>query len=112
MTDLPAPDPAEGQAAASQAAAARRDFSEALSNGEMSLLGLFEMAGDETANQQTERPAGHMHIRAALLALPKIGEKTADRILSEVGIQGDRHIDSIGTQQRDALTRAVSDAQA
>jgi ribosomal protein S13 len=49
-----------------------------------------------------------MHLRGALIALPKIGEVKADSILDELGWSADRHIDTLGVNQREQLIEAVA----
>lgn len=101
-------DQAQGTESASEAAQARRDIEGQLTDGSLTLTDLFQMSDAETGD--SHRTVGHMHLRAALLALPGIGEVKADAILAEVGIKGDRHIDSLGSKQREKLAAAVDAA--
>jgi hypothetical protein len=110
VSSLPPPDPAAGEQAAQAAEAARRDVESQLSSGSLDLTGLFAM-NEQERTAGGPRHVGHMHLRAALLALPHIGEKKADEILTEVSIPADRHIDDIGTQEQQKLSEAVAAQQ-
>ncbi len=107
MSPLPAPDPAEGAAAESQAAEARSSALGELSEGDLTLEELFRAVDDEEPAHQL----GHIHVRAALLALPQIGETRADEILEAVGLEGDRHLDTIGSLEQEALLAEVAQHQ-
>jgi hypothetical protein len=102
----PVLDQAEGTTASSETAAARRETLGQVTDGSLGLADLFQMAEGESGD--SGRIIGHMHIRAALLALPGIGDKKADAILADVGVEGDRHIATLGSNQRDALVAAVA----
>jgi hypothetical protein len=102
-------DQAEGTTASSETATARREALGQVSDGSLALNDLFQMADSESGD--SGRVIGHMHIRAALLALPGIGEKKADAILTEVDVEGDRHIATLGSNQRDQLVQAVAEHQ-
>jgi hypothetical protein len=105
-SDLPPLDQEAGAEAEAEAEAGRRDLKTALSSGELTLQGLFDASDSESGD--SGRVAGHMHIRAALLALPHIGDTKADAILDSVGIAGDKHVDAIGSDQRKKLEEAVN----
>jgi len=108
MSPLPAPDPAEGEAAEKAAAAARATASANLTAGTLDLAGLFAAVDQEkTAGKYV---LGHMHAKHALVALPKIGDVKADEILDGLGIKHEEHLDVLGAEQRRALEQAVIDA--
>lgn len=106
---LPPPNQQEGTTAHAMAEQGRADLRAALSSGDMTLDGLF--AAVDAEDGPGGRIAGHMHIHSALLALPKIGEKRADAILTKMGWSHDRHVDTLGVRQREKLVEAVSEAQ-
>jgi S13-like protein len=106
MSTLPPPDPAEGNAASVAASEARDAAEQQLKSGALDLPGLFAAADAETGHHTI----GHMHVKAALVALPHIGEVKAARILAELAIAGDEHIDVLGGKQRQALQAAVAAA--
>lgn len=108
MSNLPTPDPAEGRAASEEAAQARRDAEEALRSGTMRLEALFTQV-DAESEEQGHKVYGHMHLRAALLALPFIGEKKANEILDNLGLAHDVHLAQLGDNQRQAVIQAVID---
>jgi hypothetical protein len=97
-----------GSEASAEAAQARREIEAQLADGSLSLADVFEMNDQESGD--SERIVGHMHIRAALLALKGIGDVKADAILAEVGIEGDRHIASLGSKQQAELAAAADAA--
>lgn len=101
MSPLPPPNPAEGEAAALAADEARSTALAAVSAGTVTLEALL-------AEAQTGTPLGHIHARAALLALPKIGDVKADEILDGLGIKHDEHLDVLGVDQRAALVAEVA----
>jgi hypothetical protein len=109
LHDGSALDQAEGSTAASETATARRETLGQVSDGSLGLEDLFQMADSEEGD--SGRVIGHMHIRAALLALPGIGDKKADAILDDVDVEGDRHIATLGSNQRDQLVAAVAEHQ-
>lgn len=104
---LPPPDPAVGNEANQQASQARRSALQELTDGSITLEELFTAVDQEEPHHQL----GHMHLRAALLALPHVGEKRADAILEAVEVEGDRHIDTIGTRQQAAIISLVESYQ-
>jgi hypothetical protein len=106
MTTLPPPNPEEGAAAEAQAAEARRSALDELTAGSLTLGELF----DEVELEDPKRQLGHIHLRAALLALPHIGETKADEIIAAVNLERDRHLDTIGVEQQAHLERLVADA--
>lgn len=106
MSPLPPPDPAAVNAAAQAAAQAREAVEEQLTAGTLDLAGLFAQVDAETDHHVI----GHMHVRAALLALPKIGDVKANAILDWLGIKHDEHIDVLGATQRQDLANAVAAA--
>jgi hypothetical protein len=105
MSTLPKPDPQAGAAAEQQAAEARRTALRSLSDGSLTLDELFTRVQDEEPKHQL----GHIHARAALLALPRIGQKKASAILDDLGIPHDRKIDKLGARQRKAIIQSVVD---
>jgi hypothetical protein len=104
---LPTPDPAEGAAAEAHAAQARRSALAAVSAGSVTLAELF----DQVEAEEPKHQLGHIHLRAALLALPHIGEIRADRILDEAGLASDTHLAELGIHQRAGLI-ALAEAEA
>lgn len=96
---LPPPNPEEGAAAESEAAEARRTVLSAMANSELGLEDLFRLVDEEGPKHQI----GHIHVRAALLALPYIGEAKSDEILEAMGLPHDRHIDVLGPDERFAI---------
>lgn len=103
MNPLPAPDQPAATAAAAAANAARDSVVAQLSAGTMTLDSLFSLVDGET------KPVlGHMHLRAALIALPKIGEVKADKIIADLGLKSDEHLDVLGSQQRKAIAEALA----
>lgn len=106
MSPLPAPDPAEGEAAEAAANKERDEAVEALSGGSYTLAELFENVDKEGEHHVL----GHMHVRAALLALPGIGDVKADAILSDLGIEGSEHLDVLGSDERAAIIEAATSA--
>jgi hypothetical protein len=104
MSNLPPPDPAAGNAA-NVAAGEARDAAEAsLKDGSLDLTGLFAQVDAETEHHQL----GHMNIKRALVALPHIGDITADEILADLEIEGSHNLDALGPHQREALENAVA----
>lgn len=104
MATLPPPDQPAASAAAQAANQARDTAEAALKDGTLDLTGLFAQVDGETDHH----PIGHMHVKAALLALPKIGEAKASEILTATGIAADEHLDVLGPNQRTALAEAVA----
>lgn len=106
MTDLPAPDQPAATAAAQAANEARDAYRAELAAGTKTLTDLF---GDVDAEKSAggHRVLGHMHIRGALEALPKIGEVKSAEILDRLGIAHDEHLDVLGAVQRQALLEAA-----
>jgi hypothetical protein len=105
----PALDQAEGTTAASDQAQARRELLAQASDGSLTLDDLFQAADQEDSGDH--RIAGHIHLRAALLALPGIGDAKADAILEEVGVDGEKHLAAVGARQRKQLADAVQEHQ-
>jgi len=96
VSQLPPPDPAEGAAAEAQAAEARANALAELSAGSLTLAELLvQVEGEEPHHQ-----LGHIHVRAALLALPHIGEVRADEVLASLGLEPGRHLASLGREQQ------------
>ena len=106
-TALPPPDPAAGEAAEQKADQARAAATEQLKAGTMTLEELFQASDAETE----QREIGHMHVKHALEALPKIGETKADEILRNLNIPGDRHLDTLGSHERTQLIQSTSGDQ-
>ena len=107
----PPVDPTAGEEANEVAAQARRDLEAELSSGNATLEDVFEQSDTERDSVgdagAPHRPIGHMHIGAALLALPNIGETHTDQILNSAGLTRDRHIDSLGDDERTDLLDLV-----
>lgn len=108
MTTLPEPDPAQGAAAEAQATEARRTALRAVTFGSVTLAELFAQIDTEEPKHQL----GHIHLRSALLALPHIGEVKADEIIAALNLTRDRHLDTIGSEQRAKLEVLVSAIEA
>ena len=104
-SNLPTPDPAVGHAASLAAEEARDGVEANLKSGTVDLSGVFQQVDAEG----TKHVVGHMHARAALLALPHIGETKANEILDGLGIKHDEHLDALGSSQRAAIIQAVAD---
>lgn len=104
---LPPPDPAKGSAAAQDANVRRDEVRDMLTDGALTLAEVFTEV--ESESKDGHFVIGHMHVRGALIALPRIGEKKADEILAGLGIEPDRHLASIGSDQRKALLQEVAD---
>ncbi len=107
MSDLPSPDQAAASEAASEAAHARSDALREVSAGTLTLAGLYERINVE------ERPVlGHIHVRAALLAHPHIGDVKADAIIEALGVKPGEHLERLGSRQRDMIEQlAASEAE-
>lgn len=106
MTQLPPPDPAEGAAAEAQAAEARASALAELTAGSLTLAELFAQVDAEEPKHQL----GHIHVHAALLALPHIGEVRAGQLLDDIGVPYSRHLAALGdAQQRWLVTETGSD---
>jgi hypothetical protein len=108
MTDLPEPDPAAGELANEEVSQARRDAEQALSEGKMGLQALFSQV-DQEREEGGHRVYGHMHVKAALMALPKIDEVKATDIITDLGWDGTTRLDQVGDQQREVLYELVID---
>lgn len=102
---LPTPDPAEGAAAQAHAAQARRTVLHAITTGAITVEELFT----QVALEEPKHQLGHIHARALLLALPRIGEVKADGILDGLGIPHDRHLAALSRKQRAALIQEAID---
>ena len=104
MTDqLPPPDPAQGGTAEQESAQARRSFLDAISEGSLTTGEAFTQVDEEGPHHQL----GHTHLRAFLLAHPKIGDTHADEILESLGLDGGEHIDELGGNQQAAVIAAI-----
>lgn len=101
-TNLPEPNPEAGSLANEEVSQARRDAQEALSEGKMRLEALFTQVNRER-DEKGHRVYGHMHVKAALMALPHIDEKRASDILADLGFDGTTRLDQVGDRQRDIL---------
>ena len=101
---LPPPDPSEGNAAEIEAAEARRTALAGITDGSLTLDDLFGKVDTEGPRHQL----GHIHAKALLVALPKIGDVKADKILDDLGIKHDEHIDVIGVDERAKIVAAVA----
>jgi hypothetical protein len=104
---LPTPDPEQGAAAEAQAAEARRSALDELRVGSLTLAELF----DEVEHEDPKHQLGHIHVRAALLALPHIGEVKADEIIAALNLTRDRHLDTIGLEQQFKLEELVAEVE-
>lgn len=107
VSQLPPPDPAEGAAAEAQAAEARASALAELTAGSLTLAELLvQVEGEEPKHQ-----LGHIHVRAALLALPHIGTVKADELLAGLSLEPDRHLASLGSEQARLLCENVAAEQ-
>ena len=109
MPPLPTPDQAAAEKAAQAAATARQDLEAQLTAGTLTLEGLFQQSEAEPKGD-SHRVVGHMHVKAALVALPNIGDTKADAILATLGMDHDKHIDALGTTEQSAIIAAVAAA--
>lgn len=121
-SNLPEPDPAVGSAFAEEAAQARRDIEQSLSDGNSTLDSVFSMVDNERDEGSPHRIAGHMNVKAALIALPNIGEKRAYEILNAVfgeeltqqadgemtAVWHSMNLDEVGNHQRQRLAEEVA----
>jgi hypothetical protein len=85
--------------ALAKAAAARRArvvFKQRLTRGEVTVAQLCESAA-------TDDVIGKTRVKEVLLALPKVGQTTANAIMTEVGIAPTRRLRGLTTRQRQAL---------
>jgi transposase len=85
-----------------KAAAARRERTRALAglkNGNVTLAAVLD---------DKENPLQRAFVRQVLRALPGIGAVTADRIMTEIGIDARRRIAGLGTRQRAELVAALA----
>jgi hypothetical protein len=98
--------PGEGELANEEVSQARRDMETSLKNGSADLSTVFSQSDEEHGS--SHRVIGHMHIAAVLEALPHIGTTRANEVLEKVGIERDRHIDTIGSDERQQLIDAVN----
>lgn len=105
-TELPPPDPEEGAQAEKEAAAARAAALDEVTEGTIDLEELFAQVEDE---EPPEHVLGHIHVKAALLAVKGIGEKTAQGILTELEIEGDHHLAMLGPDQQAALIEKAAE---
>ena len=101
---LPAPDPAAGSAANKAASVARHAVGLGLADGTLTLDDVWAQVDAEGDH----KPVGHIHLRALLLDLSHIGEVKADEVLAQLGLEGTRHIVTLGTIEREALAAAVT----
>src|SRR5438132_797059 len=106
MSTLPPPNPEQGAAAAKKANEARSNILDAMKAGNMDMESLFRLVDDEGL----EHILGHIHLRTALLALPHIGEKRAWDILDQLGLEPHRHLDALGSHQRESILIAIEAA--
>lgn len=79
-------------AARGRRARARR----ALKAGQVTLAELLEAAGDDPV-------LARMRVRDLLLALPRVGPTTANRVLDDVGIADSRRLRGLSERQRSEL---------
>ena len=55
-----------------------------------------------------DSPLLKARVRQVLLAVPRIGAATADKLLAELGIDPARRIGGLGPRQREALTERLA----
>jgi hypothetical protein len=97
--------PGEGEIANEEVAQARRDIEAELNVGSMDPTDVFEQSDNERKEGTTHRVVGHMHIKAVLAAY--FSNDIADQILNSAGLAPDRHVDTIGDQERNDLMDLV-----
>lgn len=119
MTDsaLPPPDQHAASEAAREANARREEAERLLSDGSTTIEELFAEVDAERERDlhlgegDQHRHLGHMHLRAALLAVPHIGEVKADQIIEAAGLKGDQRLDDIGSRQQAHVVELVAQHQ-
>lgn len=73
-------------------------------------LSLDEVFAAVDAEEPASHTIGHIHVRALLIALPRIGEVKADAILDGLGVAHDHHLASLGSSQRAAIVAGAAAA--
>jgi hypothetical protein len=105
MTRPPDLTPEQREAALAKAAEARTtraDVRKRLSEGALTLQGVFDEA------EENELVAG-MKVKAALTALPGLGKIKTIRLMERLEIAENRRIRGLGSRQRQALLDAMAD---
>jgi hypothetical protein len=98
---LPVLTPEQRQASLAKAAEARVARSRALAavkNGTVTFAAVLD---------DKDSPLQRAFVRQVLCALPGIGTVTADKILTDLGIDAKRRIAGLGARQREALTERL-----
>ncbi len=99
MSSMPVRSPAQRQQAlvrAQEARAQRAAVKAALSSGHLTARQALERCSADVA-------IGGLPVRVFLRALPGVGERKADRIMSTIGIAESRRLRGLGQRQRSAL---------
>ena len=91
-------------AALARAAQTRRERSEALGRVKKGTVRAADVLND------TESPVQGARVRQLLLAVPGIGPKKADGIMTELGVDVSRRVRGLGTTQRARLTKILTPA--
>lgn len=99
---LPAMTPEKRQAALAAAARARAERAAAIQAVRDGTVAVPAVLRDG------ESPLQKVRVRQLLLAVPRTGPATADRILADLGIDGKRRVRGLGARQREALTARFS----
>jgi len=94
---VPTMTPEQREQALRKAAAARQERAAALAELRHGKVTLAAVLAD------TDSPLQRAKVRQVLRALPCIGDKTADKVLAEAGIDASRRVAGLGKLQRAAL---------
>ena len=94
---LPVMTPEMREIALAKAAAARKERSAALASLRDGTATLADVLSDQDSPLQRAR------VRQVLLALPKVGPKTADKMLAAAGVDPKRRVSGLGNRQRAAI---------
>ena len=104
MSSLPIMTPEQRAAALLRAAQTRRERTEALKLVKQGTVRAADVLND------TGSPAQGARVRTLLLAVPGIGPKKADGIMTELGLDASRRVRGLGTTQRARLTKILTPA--
>ena len=73
---------------------------EEISDGSLSLFEVF-------AKSINDEATGRLYVVKALESIPVVGKVKARRVMTELGITQKRRVDSLSTQERDALIKVL-----
>lgn len=99
---LPVMTPEQRAGALQKAAAARAAKSAALAKVRSGEVTITAVLADQDSPLQRAR------VRQVLLAVPRIGQVTADKLLADLGIDPKRRIAGLGPRQREALRERLA----